>query len=183
MPYLKFMLDLDTTKEEAEDEAKRITAENPSLGLYSLEQSEGGNWHVIWHRSHLKTFHEGYLIALDSKCDKDWLDICKKYQIFALFTHNSLATTRKLHKRLDTERGTIAGTRLIIIPENDNELKRILSVSKTITDPTWTYRTEYPVGSKTRVIIGCLDAYQAERRVTFLREKCGLKFKEEIINA
>jgi len=187
MPFLKFALDYDDlSKEEVDEEAKQITGENPSLGPPTIEQSEGGNYHVTWHRSHLKTFEEGYNIAIDSKADKNWLDICKKYQVFALFTHQSLELTMKLRqsKRMfQLEKGSVDGTRLIITPENINEHRRILGICESMKDDsTWTWKLENTLGDNvTRIVIGCLDNYQANRRVRFLREKCGIQFKEEIV--
>lgn len=185
MPF-KFHLDFDNlTREDVELEAERITRENASLGPYTVEQSEGGNFHVTWHRSHLKTFDEGYYIALNSKADKNWLDICKKYQVFALFTRDSLGQTLKLRQQKRTyqlEKGNVEGTRLIITPENIGEHRRLLAICEAIKDdPTLTWRLETALGDNvTRIVIGCLDFYQAQRRVKFLREKCGIKFKEEI---
>ncbi len=186
----KLCLDFDElTKEQVEEEAKRITKENLHLGPPTVEPSEGGNFHVTWHRSHLRTFDEGYNIALNSKADKNWLDICKKYQVFALFTRDSLETTLKLRQQKRTyqlESGKVEGTKLIITPEDNNEHRRILGLCESMTNPqnnsydsTWSYRVENKLGDcKATIMIGCLDFYQAQRRIRLMRDKIGMRVKE-----
>jgi hypothetical protein len=177
------MLDMDDLPEtQVKHEAEEVTKLHPHLGPYTLEQSESGNWHIIWRRSYLKTFDEGYTIALMTSCDRNWLAICKKYGIFALFTHDSLQATMKQKERtFFTERGHFdpITPKLIITPNSNQELKRLLALCESINDPTWKYKWLF-LRHPPEVLIECVDTWQAQRRITFLKDKVGLRFTHKV---
>jgi len=184
--YWRLELDFDgIPREEVDEEAKRLIKEHPELGNeYRIEASktERDHYHVIFLKSQFNNFNEPYQIALESKCDKDWLDLCKDYECFGLET---VAARRFNELRQERERKRIINKPvqmilspfiLDLLPATALDGRRIAKVCESIDDPEWQWTAFVHVFElKQHVQIGCRDEAQANRRMKWLSEQ-GLNF-------
>lgn len=175
----RLLLDYDIiSREEVEEDAKRLNAEH-NLGGYTVEPSDTtGCWHVVFPLTAFDTFEEAYRIAEESKCDKEWLSFCLRYKIFAIKTvivkKFQEHANRKIYSRPIEE--IPSPIILVVKPKNEVELKRVAKLSEGIKDETWLWRIRTPIigilGDSeclSRVEIGCNNQKQAERRVEFFK--------------
>jgi len=193
---VRLQLDYDgMTETEVKDDAENLVAKHPELrGRYRVEPSETPlSWHLIFPLSAYPSFEEAYEVALESKCDKDWLEFSKTYRSFGLRTkgivkvrrESVVAGVKSEAKNLPKE--ILSSPVLLDVkPDNATEVKRLAKLCSTIDDPTWEYRIEYPINELitgfniTHIVIGCQDEAQARRRINFL-QGLGLKFTSKII--
>ena len=181
-----FRLELDydnMTREDVEQDAKRLSQEFPALGgAYRVEPSKSGqtHWHVIFQRSQFPTFQEAYDVAIQSRADPDWLDLCKQYECFGLETEASRRRNEvslQKHKILNKPSRTISSPIILdLVPATALDARRIVKISEAIDparDATWQYKSFIDVWSslKQHVQIGCIDDAQATRRMKWLSDQ------------
>jgi hypothetical protein len=184
-------LDYDVAdRKQVEADVENLLKKFPELGgTYRMEQSKSGNWHVVFPKSMLDSFDKCLEIAKQSRCDKDWLNLCEHYGCFAIVTAQGEALAENLnlkpfppqpkkHPIQDLTQPVI----LTLYPETPIDRGRLTAICQAMTkDPEWQYKIETPIHNlKTRIRIGCRDTAQAKRRLNWLMQT-GIKFKWEII--
>lgn len=181
------MLDYDDLKkEDVKQDAETLTEKYPKLGKYRLEESKGGNWHVIWPLSRLKTMREAMLIAEQSRCDKDWLEICGRYGCFSLFPKDPISYNRKVEDTPQRKlpllaRGEVKGVTLKLYPETNIDNLRILKLLESFKDPDLTWKKALDLAEgRSLILVGCRDRRQAERRASWMKEKTEINFTHKI---
>jgi len=192
MPF-RLKLDYDgMTKEQVEEDAKRLLEEYPELkGKYSLETSPTPTcFHIKFPLSSIPTFEEAYQIAESSKCDREWLAFCLRYKSFSVVTKemvkirdkSDLLKPRGRPKNPEHEKITLPII-LDVKPTNSLDVKRTIKLSEAISDEDWQWKIEYRISDgRTHILIGCTDQAQARRRAAFL-ERTGIIFEHSIVEA
>ena len=189
---VRLALDYDgMTQEDVEQDAQALLKLFPQLkNRYKVEPSQTPTcWHVIFPLSEFKTFEAAADAAEFSKCDKNWLALCRRYRVFGIRTEGITklrgkskavsATPRKYNRPSEMIPSPI---KLFVNPVFKEDIKRLVKVSEAIDDPTWLYKVEQILihsGVGIQLVIGCKDKWQAERRVKFL-EELGIAFTHNI---
>lgn len=174
------ILDYDViSREEVENDAKRLD-EKYGLGGYEIEASDTNEcWHVLFPKTAIDSFEKALEIAEDSKCERDWLEFCKRYKIFAIktalvktFQPNA---TRKVFSRPVDE--ILSPVILTVKPKTKLDLKRVIKLSESTHDHTWVWKIDTPIlgiyderEELSNVMIGCKDVKQAGRRISFIKK-------------
>lgn len=184
-------LDYDVKdKNLVEADVKKLLNQFPQLGdTYRIEPSKSGFWHVVFPKSMLPSFQKCLEIAKQSRCDKNWLDLCEHYQAFAVVTEAGETIAKNLRLKafppkprkppaLDIKQPVI----LTLHPKTPIDRGRLRAICEAMTkDPEWQYRIETPLHTlETQIRIGCRDTAQARRRAKWLEQQ-GIKFGYEII--
>lgn len=188
--FIRLELDYDNlTKEEVDADAKRLTKEFPELGSeYRIEASKTkrDHYHAIFTKSQFSKFEDAYKIALESRCDTDWLALCKDYECFALETQGS-RQYNEIRQQREQKRVVNKPTKMLLqpwildlMPKTSLDGRRIVKVCEAIEDPEWNYNAFVHVWNfEQHVQIGCRDEQQAARRLKWLSEQ-GLNFTATI---
>lgn len=157
---------------EVEADAKRL-GETYNLGRHVVTPSRTtGHFHVEFPTKLFNNFEEAYQIALDSKADRDWLDLCKTEQNFTLASASSyipLTERRQVTKPVKKGESPI---QLIVVPGSGEDEKRIVGLCQNMRDETWVWRETLSLTTPIRaqIIIGCQDGFQANRRIRFMQK-------------
>lgn len=176
--YWRLSLDYDDVPyEDVDQDAKRLIKDFPELGNnYEIESSKSGqaHFHVIFHKSKFASFEEAYHIALQSKCDKDWLSLCKEYETFGLETAEAQRFNEARQQKIVNKPMKMITLPFLLdlVPASPLDARRIVKVCEAIADPTWQYSAFVHVWDlTTHVQIGCRDEKQANRRMKWLSEQ------------
>ena len=190
---VRLALDYDGMSQEAvEHDAQALLDRFPELKKkYKLEASKTPTcWHIIFPLSEFKTFEEAADVAEYSRCDKNWLALCRRYRVFGIRTGQitrlrgeSKAIPHQEKKKYKAPSDEIPSPiKLVLKPQDSQAMKRLVRVSESLDDPTWIYKTEQVLamnGLSMQLVIGCKDKYQAKRRIKFL-EALGISFTPTI---
>jgi len=186
--YYRLELDYDgLSREDVDTDAKRLVSKHTQLGEeYRIESSKTrhDHFHVIFTRSKFTSFDEAYQIALESRCHKDWLALCKTYQVFALETDASRGWNKareQQHPIVNKPVKMILSPIILTIrPATSLDARRLVKISEAIKDKEWEYKAFTHIWTlKPHVEIGCRDPKQATRRLLWLQDQ-GVSFSAEI---
>lgn len=177
----RLVLDYDELpREEVERDARRLD-ELFNLGGFEIRESEHGGIHVVFPHAVFESFEEVYRIAEMSKCDKEWLRYCRMKGALSLARKGSYVKLVRLRSGGWADRESIRRGRrlmrrrgfkeypiwLVIYPRDEIDEKRIKGILDSFEDCV--YREEMTIDLKRRFIVGCVDKYQALRRVKWLQ--------------
>lgn len=185
--FWRLELDYDSIpREDVDADAKRLIQEFPKLGSeYRIEDSKSrDHYHVIFLKSQFTSFNEAYAIALQSRADRDWLELCKAYECFGLETEASRGfnEARQQQQRIVNKptKMILSPFILDLVPNTTLDGRRIVKICEAIDDPTWQYHAFVHIWNlRQHIEIGCRDERQAQRRLKWLTEQ-ELNFVAEI---
>lgn len=176
----RLLLDYDGWSfEEVRADADLLRNRYPQLGAFAITPSDQpGHWRVEFRKSELD-WETAIRVAEESKCDRDWLEYCKKYECFAVKTVISKNRQPKQELVVNPPVDKVESPfSIIITPIDSFNLRCCLRLCESIKDPEWVWREYTPVlDMKTRVEIGCRDEPQAMRRLKWLSERIMGRFE------
>jgi len=184
-------LDFDgMTYQQVVEDCEKLRKLHPELGHYKIEQSKTPNhFHVKFPKSEFPTFEEALAVAKESKADKDWLELCEYYKVFAVVTEAGKTMAKALRLKAFPPRpkkkpayDLKQPVMLVLHPQTPMDAGRLRAICESmVDDEEWEYRLEaslHDLGQRIR--IGCRDEFQAKRRARWLEQQ-GLKFGWEIV--
>jgi len=171
----RILLDYDGMTEEAmKQEAERLKGMFPELGEYKIEPSNTGVvcWTLIFPKSAVP-WDKAVEVIEASDCDQEWKGYALKYGCMAKRTRESMSSKSNPPiglRNKPVEKITLP-VKITALAREPLDLKRLVKLCEAIPDKTWEWKVETPLWDlKTRVIIGCVDEKQAERRIKMMKE-------------
>lgn len=171
----RILLDYDgMTKEAVEQEAERLKGMFPELGDYRIEPSNTSVicWTLRFPKSAV-TWQKAAEVVEASDSDCEWKKYVLRYRCMTKRTEISMGSEMnppREVRNLPVKEITLP-VKITILAESPLDLKRLVKLCEAINDKTWEWKVETPLWDlETRVIIGCVDKQQAERRVRMIGE-------------